>query len=108
MLETRNDKLFKGVSSDPRVIVGKALSLANECRRLLAHMDAPLKCIQKVLRESLDVSISRCLIGVNETRTTYVITDGSVNGLSRAAGACFVVVQNKPFKVVGAGYSSWL
>ncbi|KAK1291664.1 hypothetical protein QJS10_CPB17g00018 [Acorus calamus] len=106
--DTRNDKSFKGASGDPRVTAGKAFSLADECRRLLAHMDAPLKCIQKVPRESFDVSISRCPAGVNETRTTYVITDGSVDVLSRAAGAGFVVVQNKPFKVVGAGYSSWL
>ncbi|KAK1298231.1 hypothetical protein QJS10_CPB14g00499 [Acorus calamus] len=55
MLETRNDKLFKGASGDPRVTAGKAFSLADECRRLLAHMDAPLKCIQKVPRESFDV-----------------------------------------------------
>ncbi|KAK1288239.1 hypothetical protein QJS10_CPB19g00568 [Acorus calamus] len=58
MLETRNDKLFKGVSSDPRVTTGKALSLADEYRQLLAHMDAPLKCIQKVPRESLDIENS--------------------------------------------------
>ncbi|KAK1301304.1 hypothetical protein QJS10_CPB12g00831 [Acorus calamus] len=37
----------------------------------------------------------------------YVITDGSVDQLSRAAAAAYVLVQDRPVKILGAGMSSW-
>ncbi|KAK1259875.1 hypothetical protein QJS04_geneDACA010161 [Acorus gramineus] len=107
--KTRNDRLLKGVSSDPRVTVEKAFSLADECRRLLAHMDAPLKCAFRKCQEKVLMSLFQGaqleLMRLGPLMSSLMVVWMAFLELQEAG---FVVVQNKPFKVVGAGYSSWL
>ncbi|KAK1312326.1 hypothetical protein QJS10_CPA07g00533 [Acorus calamus] len=94
---------------DPWLTAGRALSIVDECCKLIAQIKPPQPIHFQEVRAYQQTEHAYGLIHSDGgNHITYVITDGSVDGNTRAAGAGFVVVQNQPFSIVGAGYLSWL
>ncbi|KAK1295762.1 hypothetical protein QJS10_CPA08g00303 [Acorus calamus] len=94
---------------DPRFTAGRALSIVDECCRLIAQIKPPQPIHFQEVRVYQQTEHVDGLIHIDGgNHITYVITYGSVDGNTRAAGAGFVVVQDQPFSIVGAGYLSWL
>ncbi|KAK1312077.1 hypothetical protein QJS10_CPA07g00615 [Acorus calamus] len=105
----RNNRIFKGRYRDPRVTAGMALSVVDECSRLIAHKDPSHVFHLREIPVCKQSDVDLCLMNsIRASQNTFIITDGSVDCSSRVAGAGFVIVQDQPFTVIAAGFSSWL
>ncbi|KAK1321723.1 hypothetical protein QJS10_CPA03g01460 [Acorus calamus] len=109
MWKARNNRIFKGSYEDPRVIAGKALSVVDECSRLIAHKDpSHVFHLQKIPMCKPSEGDLCLMNSIRASRNTFIITDGSVDCSSRVAGAGFVIVQDQLFTVIEAGFLIWL
>ncbi|KAK1305676.1 hypothetical protein QJS10_CPA10g00608 [Acorus calamus] len=89
-------------------VVSRVLALGKECVQLLSSNKKSLQEANSVLFSNHGpITFPRYNIPIRNSKYSYVITDGSVDGTTRAAGAAFVLLQNAPFQVVGVGYMYW-
>ncbi|KAK1275557.1 hypothetical protein QJS04_geneDACA010953 [Acorus gramineus] len=90
------------------VVVSRVLALGKECVQLLSSKKKNLQEANSVLFSNHGpITFPKYNTPIRNSKYSYVITDGSVDGTTRVAGAAFVLVQNSPFQVMGVGYMYW-
>ncbi|KAK1296335.1 hypothetical protein QJS10_CPB15g00632 [Acorus calamus] len=105
----RNAVLFHNQRSNAKVTVLKALTLFKECAQWKQDK-LNFKVKDWVLQENFEDLL--CNNPIERQREpilgepVFIITDGSVNTITRAAGAAFVLVGSNG-QVFGAGFAGW-
>ncbi|KAK1326072.1 hypothetical protein QJS10_CPA01g01422 [Acorus calamus] len=106
--KSRNDWIFRKITPQPRVIATRALTQTKECVFSLTTNSDKFDWLNSIVTPKNSPPQPNCVKGLRKQYGEIILlTDGSVDLPNRGAGAGFVVVNPRPFQILGAGFAGW-